>query len=161
MLIGIVNAKIILEGVEGIGYAIPSNLACNVADNIIDNCYGKIYNTARRALLGITVTTSTSKAVYDPETGLVSIEQTVIVVEASSTCLFGKDIKADDIIKSVKLNGHEELTVTRQHHVIDYMLQARAGDTGTLTVSRLNEQTGEYEDIVLSFSISAQAIVNY
>ena len=38
-LIGIVNAKIVDEGVENIGYAIPSNVAVSIANNIIDYCY--------------------------------------------------------------------------------------------------------------------------
>ena len=35
-LIGIVNAKIVDDGVENIGYAIPSNIAVSIAENIID-----------------------------------------------------------------------------------------------------------------------------
>ncbi len=36
-LIGIVNAKISQEGIEGIGFAIPSNKAIEIAEQIIDN----------------------------------------------------------------------------------------------------------------------------
>ena len=38
-LIGIVNAKIISSDVENIGYAIPSSVAINVADNIINHTF--------------------------------------------------------------------------------------------------------------------------
>lgn len=72
-LIGIVNAKIVYDGVENIGYAIPSNVAVSIAENIIDYCYGTDTERVQRALLGITVSTSDSKAVYDSTTGLVSI----------------------------------------------------------------------------------------
>lgn len=159
-LIGIVNAKIIVSGVEGIGYAIPSTLAVNVADNIIENCFQKDNTYVKRALLGITVSVSDSVSVYDPETGKISIKETVYVVEASSTNLFGKEIKANDIIKSIKLDKLEELVVTRQFHVIDYLLQARLGDTGTLVVERENEQ-GEFEEVSLSFTITQASIANY
>ena len=160
-LIGIVSAKIIYDGVEGVGYAIPSTLACNVADNIIDNCLGERYYHVRRALLGITVSISESVSVFDPTTGKISIVETVFVYEASSTNLFGDQIKANDIIKSIVLNGKEELVVTRQFHVIDYLLQARAGDTGTLTVLRYNEETDEYDEIDLDFKIHMESMVDY
>ncbi|MBO5261530.1 MAG: trypsin-like peptidase domain-containing protein [Clostridia bacterium] len=155
-LIGIVNAKIIVSGVEGIGYAIPSTLAVNIADNIIDNCFEQENTYVKRALLGITVSVSDSVSVYDAQTGKISIVETIYVVEASSTNLFGEDIKANDVIKSIKLDGHDELTVTRQFHVIDYLLQARLGDTGTLTVERENEM-GEKETVTLNFTITENA----
>ena len=159
-LIGIVNAKIIVSGVEGIGYAIPSTVACNVADNIIDNCYGKLNTVVKRALLGITVSVSQSVSVYDPDTGKISIRETVYIVEATSTNLFGANIMANDVIKSIKLDRLEKLEVTRQFHVIDYLLQARVGDTGTLTVERTDEN-GQTKDVELRFTITEGCIVNY
>ncbi len=86
-LIGIVNAKIVYDGVENIGYAIPSNVAVSIAENIIDYCYGKDAQRVQRALLGITVSTSDSKAVFDYTTGLITIEETVSVYEVSSGSL--------------------------------------------------------------------------
>lgn len=159
-LIGIVNAKIIVSGVEGIGYAIPSTLAINVADNIIDNCFGKTNNSVKRALLGITVSTSNSVSVFDPETGKISIVETIYVVEATSTNLFGNNIQANDVIKSIQLDGLEKLDVTRQFHVIDYLLQARVGDTGTLIVERENDK-GEVSEVALKFTITPTCIANY
>ena len=83
-LIGIVNAKIVDDGVENIGYAIPSNVAVSIAENIIDYCYGTEEERVQRALLGITVSTSDSKAVYDSDTGLFTIEETISVYEVTS-----------------------------------------------------------------------------
>ena len=159
-LIGIVNAKIIVDGVEGIAYAIPSTLALNAADNIIDNCYEKDANTVKRALLGISVSISESSSVFDTETGKISIKETVYVVEANSNNLFGTEIKANDVIKSIKLDRLDGITVTRQFHVIDYLLQARLGDTGVLVVERENE-SGEMEEVSLSFTITESCIANY
>ena len=159
-LIGIVNAKTIVDGVEGIGYAIPSTLATNVANNIIDNCFNKVNTAVKRALLGITVSVSESVSVYDPESGKISIKETVYVVEANSTNLFGKDIQANDVIKSIQLDGLEKLEVTRQFYVIDYLLQARVGNKGTLVVERMNDK-GEMEEVSLRFTISSESIVNY
>ena len=159
-LIGIVNAKTVTNGVEGVGYAIPSTLVCNVADNIIDNCYGTYVSTVQRALLGITITISDSVSVYDPETGKISIKQTVVVAETSSSGLLAGKVKKDDVIKSVTINGHETQVVTRQHHVIDYMLQARVGDTGTLVLER-TDSYGRTEEISISFTITKSCISSY
>ena len=52
-LIGIVNAKIVDDGVENIGYAIPSNVAVSIAENIIDYCHGTDEERVQIALLGI------------------------------------------------------------------------------------------------------------
>ena len=80
-LIGVVNAKIVYDGVENIGYAIPSNVAISIAENIIDYCYGTEVERVQRALLGITVSASNSKAVYDSETGLSKIIEKVLIYE--------------------------------------------------------------------------------
>lgn len=160
-LIGIVNAKSVSTSVEGMGYAIPSTLACNIADNIIDNCYKTEQTCVKRALLGITVSCSKSISVFDPDSGKISIIETIYVVSSTDTCLFGTGIKENDVIKSIVLDGKDELIVTRQFHVIDYLLQARIGDTGTLTVERLNEETNEMEDITLPFEITSESIVDY
>lgn len=159
-LIGIVNAKIIVEGVEGIGYAIPSTLALNVADNIIDNCYGKSEKTVKRALLGISVSIIESSSVLDPSTGKIGIKEKVYVVQANSNNLFGTQIMANDVIKSIKLDRLEKITVTRQFHVIDYLLQARVNDTGVLTVER-ETSPGQWEEVELSFTITESCIANY
>lgn len=159
-LIGIVNAKTVVSGVEGFGYAIPSTLAKNVADNIIDNCFNKVNTSVKRAMLGITISISDSVSYYDSSTGKISIVETIYVVEATSNNLFGSDIKANDIIKSIQLDGLDELTVTRQFHVIDYMLQARVGDTGTLTVLRENA-SGALEEVKLNFTVTQNSITIY
>ena len=154
-LIGIVNAKTIVDGVEGMGYAIPSTLACNVADNIIDNCFGMTNTSVKRALLGITVSISDSVAVYDSQTGKVTINETVVVMEVTSSSIVSGKLKADDVIKSITLNGKETQIVTRQHHVIDYMLQARVGDTCTLVVERNGVEK------TFTFTITSSCIANY
>ena len=40
-VMGIVNAKMVDEAIDSIGYAIPSNIVFNVADNIIYHCDNK------------------------------------------------------------------------------------------------------------------------
>ena len=138
-LIGIVNAKIVYDGVENIGYAIPSNVAVSIAENIIYYCDGTDTERVQRALLGITVSTSDSKAIYDSATGLISIKETVCVYEVSSGSLADGKLRAGDILVSatVKDNTTE---ITRQYHIIDMMLDVRAGDVVTLQILRGGEE---------------------
>ncbi len=137
-LIGIVNAKIVYDGVESIGYAIPSGVAVSVAENIIDYCFGTDLERVQRAMLGITVIASDSKAVYNSETGMVTVEETVSVYEVSEDSLVKDVLAAGDVLVSVTRNG-ETLEITRQHHAIDMMLDVRAGDTVTLRILRNGE----------------------
>ena len=138
-LIGIVNAKIVYDGVENIGYAIPSNVAASIAENIIDYCYGTDTERVQRALLGITVSTSDSKAVYDSTTGLVTIEETVCVYEVTSGSIADGILQAEDVLVSATVNGNTT-EITRQYHIIDMMLDVRAGDVVTLKILRGGEE---------------------
>lgn len=138
-LIGIVNAKIVDDGVENIGYAIPSNVAVSIADNIIDYCYGTELERVQRALLGITVTTSDSKAVYNPASGLIAVKETVSVYEVSAGSITSGLLMAEDVLLRASLNG-ETVEITRQYHIIDMMLDVRVGDTVELTVLRGTEE---------------------
>lgn len=153
-LIGIVNAKIVDDGVENIGYAIPSNVAVSIAENIIDYCYGKSEERVQRALLGITVSTSDSKAVYNSETGSFTIEETVCVYEVSSGSLADGILQAEDILVSATVNGNTT-EITRQYHIIDMMLDVRAGDVVTLKILR-----GE-EEMTVSITVSEGCLTEY
>lgn len=137
-LIGIVNAKSVQEHVDNIGYAIPSNLAIAVADNIIDHCFGNdTCESVRRALLGISIITSDSRSVYDIETGNVRVEETVIVHQVNEGIANGY-LKEGDILLSISM-GDRIYNISRQHHPIDFLLTAREGDTVVITVLRDGE----------------------
>ena len=138
-LIGIVNAKIVEDGVENIGYAIPSNVVVSIAENIIDYCYEKDTQRVQRALIGITVSTSDSKSVYNSTTGLISIEETVSVYEVSSGSLADGVLKSGDVLVSATVNDNTT-EITRQHHVIDMMLDVRVGDVVTFNILRGGEE---------------------
>ena len=137
-LIGIVSAKHIAEDVEGMGYAIPSNLAVALADNIIDNCLDKQNKSVLKPLLGITVSTTASYSYYDTESATVKIRETVVIVSTTETSLFvGKLLENDELV-SISING-EKHTITRQYHILDALLTARKGDTVTLEFKRGDE----------------------
>ena len=138
-LIGIVNAKIVDDGVENIGYAIPSNVAVSIAENIIDYCHGTDEERVQRSLLGITVSTSDSKAIYNSETGSFTIEETVSVYEVTEGSLADGILQAEDVLVSATLNG-EVTEITRQYHIIDMRLEVRVGDVVLLKVLRGGEE---------------------
>ena len=139
-LIGIVNAKIVDDGVENIGYAIPSNVAVAIADNIIDYCYETDYERVQRALVGITVNASDSKAVYNQETGLISIQETVSIYEVSKGSLADGVLQKGDILLSATLHD-KKMNITRQYHIIDMMLDVRVGDVVSIDILRNGERS--------------------
>ncbi len=134
-LIGIVNAKSAEDGVEGMGYAIPSTLAKNVVDNIIRNCDGVNNIAPLRATLGITVYNSASRSVYDEKTGSIKIVEEVAVETVSSGSAASGKIKAGDVLKSITIDG-ETLNVTRRFMLTDAMYKIKKGDTVTFVVNR-------------------------
>ncbi len=133
-LIGIVNAKIMDEQVENIGYALPSTTVTAVADNIIDFCYGTACETVMRPIMGVTVLTTGSSGVYDEQTGSMTIRETVEIYQVTPGQI-GELFQVGDVLVSVKL-GDVMLSITRQHQIIDLMLTARPGDVAVFTVLR-------------------------
>ena len=138
-LIGIVNAKIVDEEVDSIGYAIPSAVAVAVADNIIDHCLGTDAECVQRAMLGITVAPIDSKAVYDPIDGSVRIVETVSVYELSEDSIANGILQSGDVMVSASFN-ESTVVITRQYHIIDMMLRVRAGDEIELSIIRGDEE---------------------
>lgn len=134
-IIGIVNAKMSDSSIDNIGYAIPSNIAKYVADNIIDYCDGKDNENVYRCLLGISVEAAESDAVYDTETGKIHIVEKVAVAEITSGSLAAGVLQVGDVIHSITIGG-ETYEVTRIYHIVDIMLNARVGDTVTISYTR-------------------------
>ena len=134
-LIGIVNAKIVDSKVENIGYAIPSNIATAVADNIIDNCFKSECKTVLRPLIGVSYAASNSMAVVDSELGTVKIKETVSVAEVDKNSASYDVLLVGDVLKSVTL-GDRTVEITRRYHVIDLMLDARVGDKVSFKILR-------------------------
>ncbi len=156
-LIGIVNAKTSDTSLENIGYAIPSNIVKAVADNIIDHCYGTELERVQRALLNITVGISDSSA-YLTDDGHVMIKETVFVSEVNSGGIAYGKLKKNDVLLSAKLND-KEIAITKQHQIIDFLLNARVGDTLYVTVER-STLTG-VENVTVEIPITKDAINEY
>ena len=133
--IGIVNAKLTVDDVENIGYAIPVDVAQAVADNILRNCDGEESVRVKRPLLGIGIQTTALSSWYDPESGLIQKRETVSIVEVSETA---PAFRVGDVILSLKV-GEDFAEITRQHQLLDLMLEGDAGETVIFTVLRDGE----------------------
>lgn len=153
-LIGIVNAKIVYDGIENISYAIPSNVAISIADNIIYYCDGNDNESVQRAIVGVTLETTNSKAVLDEQTGLLKIQETVAVASITGNSLADGVFKEGDIIRSVTLNDTTK-AVTRRYVVIDMMLKARVGDVIQFTVIR------DGSEVNVSVTITESCLAEY
>lgn len=148
-LVGITNARSEKEGVEHFGYAIPSNLALAVAQNIIDNAAVNSSRGAMRATLGVTMQVTDSTSVYDEEMGRVYVMETVTVQDVSfGSVAYGK-LKAGDVLYSARVGDREKI-ITRMHMLSNLLFTVRKGDVLELTVSRGEE----VETVRIDFSDS-------
>ena len=134
-VVGIVNAKMANDSVDNIGYAIPSNVAKAVADNIIYYCDGTTEECPKRVLMGITVTHTNLRTEYDTGTGKVRRAETVMVDSVIKGGAVDGLIKKGDVINSITIDG-VTYEVTRIFHVVDSMLNARLTSKVSINISR-------------------------
>ena len=153
-LIGIVNAKSIDSKVDNIGFAIPSNVARYIAENIIYYCDGEsTLSSAYKCMLGITVQIAGLYTEYDEESGILHRKELVEVLDVNRGAAADGILKSGDIINSITIDG-KKFEVTRRFHVVDAMLNARATSDVTVNVTR-----GE-EKLDLKITLSNKDIVN-
>ena len=134
-LIGIVNARLEGGGINDFGYAIPVNQAVAVAHNILDNAE-KPGKGAYRAMLGITSMVTASTSVYDEETGVSKVIETLTIVEVSANSPADGVMEVGDILKSVRFEGGEEVPILYLHTLTVFMFNVRLGDTVVITYER-------------------------
>lgn len=133
-LVGIINAKTVSNDIEGMGYAIPGNLAKAVTENVIWNASrGK--TGVSKGLMGITVLVDKSSAVYNEELQMAQIVETVVIQAINKGSLAEGKLMVNDVLVSISHNGNET-KITRNFFIVDYMLNVRPGDNFTITVIR-------------------------
>lgn len=138
-LIGIVNAKIVDDSVENIGYAIPSNIAKYVADNIIYYCDNTTATGVRKCMLGITIQVEDSCAYYDKESKSTKLLEKIVVKDVTSGGLADGILQTGDVLKSITIGG-KNYNITRNFIVVDILLTARVGDKISITFTRNGEE---------------------
>ena len=140
-LIGIVNAKIMSSTVDNFGYAIPSNIAINVAENIRKNNNGFSSSSIVKPLIGIMTEARNGHASYDKLTGTTRIYEEITVVQVLETSALYGYLLEGDIILSFTVNGVTYEAI-RNFVIADACLTASVGDSFSMTVLR-NGQTVE------------------
>ncbi len=151
-LIGIVNAKKTTS--DGMGYAIPSNVAKYIAENVIYYCNGTDKTSVQRCILGITVTANELYTAYDKETGRIHKCERVMISNIIEGSLAEGIFKAGDLINSITVDG-VAYEVTRGFHVVDSMLNARVGSTVVFNVER------DGESLDLTVSVTEDTLTEY
>ena len=124
-----------LYNIENIAYAIPTDVALNVAENIIRNCEGSENDKVLRCMVGVSLGLEESCAVYNSESGLTDIIQTVSVQSVSEGSIADGHIMVGDIIKSIVYES-ETVNVTRIYKIVDYSLKFEQGKTFELNILR-------------------------
>ncbi|MBR5140360.1 MAG: trypsin-like peptidase domain-containing protein, partial [Clostridia bacterium] len=152
-LIGIVNAKDANSSVDNIGFAIPSNVARYIADNILYYCDGTSEQSAYKCMLGIQVTPIALYTEYDTETGLLTRKETIEILSVVEGGAAENVLKAGDILNSITIDG-KTYPITRLYHVVDAMLNARASSTVVVNLTRGSQA------LDLAISLSSKNIVN-
>ena len=165
-LIGIVNGKISSEEYDNVGYAIPINIAKNLADRIILECEGitgdvtiKIINDKS---LGLTLKSSKSgiKKPYYDEDSLSWINQNSVQVSAVASGLANTaGIKKDDLINSIEFNG-TNYDLFNDYDFNDVLLNLQINNASSIKfyITRLN--SGLSENIIIEVNITSENFVN-
>lgn len=121
-VIGIVTAKFSENGMEGLGFAIPVNDICTIANELISNGY-----VSGKAYLGLTLTTvSASVAQYYN-----MVEGVYVYSVEDGSCAQEAGLKTGDIITAI--DGQSLLA---KNDLIDAMKGYSAGQSAALTVFR-------------------------
>lgn len=153
-LIGIVNAKLMDDGIEGIAFAIPVSIAIGVAQNIIDHSADEAYTDGVwKYLLGVGVVSIGARTELTEE-GAVVIREDVMVDSVTEGSLTDGILQTGDVIKSLTIRG-VTYEATRSFVIVDAMLNARVGDTVSVTVER------DGETMTKSFTVTEDDVTVY
>ena len=138
-LIGIVFATDSSAEIDNISYAIPSNVAKAVADNIIHYCDGKANENGYILKLGLGLTVKSASVIYDE-----ALQKTVRIEEISIKTVEAESyaekagLLIGDTLLSVKLDGRE-LPITRIHQAPEATIRAIEGSEIVYKVLRDGE----------------------
>jgi serine protease Do len=142
--IGVVVAKNFSTEIDGFGYAIPSNVAMGIANNIINRYedteteYDDEVKTAgfgfNKCLLGVEVYVADSFASYDEVEGVVRIRNRIVVSSVHEGAAQAY-IQAGDELVSAILNGTSRV-INRLFTVSDLLVNAKKDDILYLDVVR-------------------------
>ena len=166
-VVGMLKGGLTYTGVSGLGYAIPSNVVKNVADNILYYYENANEGKVKKCILGITVVEKNTRGVFDAETRTTHVESDVTVYESNDgtaskvkieegTLAYG-NLFNGDVIKRIRVyRGDSEegeiYEVKRSFVMLDVMLTVRAGDRIVMDVKRETAAGTEERQVELTMT---------
>lgn len=139
-VIGITNSKLVSTSYEGVGFAIPSATAIDVAKQLMAQGY-----VSGRAILGITGRTIDSMTAR-----YYSVPQGVMIATIDETGAFGgTEAQAGDIITSL---GGE--TITSMEDVSAFLAKHSAGDQVEAKLYRFSTQRQNDAEITITITLA-------
>ena len=168
-LIGIVNGKIASSDYDNVGYAIPVNVAVNLADRIIAECEGFSGKTKISAItaknLGLTLKTSRAgeKAPYYDEETLQWVNESSVVVESVSAIKIAglAGIKTGDFINSIEIES-KTYSLNNDYDFDDVMLKVSEEITSIKLNVTTQNASGTLEtkivELVLNESLFSEVV---
>lgn len=133
-LIGVVNAKMVDEEIEAMGYAIPSSVAIAVANQIILNGSVKICD------IGISYEGTNAFASFNTDLQVYETKESVTVTEVTFGGPSSLKIKKNDVITAIGFLGGQLQELNHAYQLTDFLLNCKAGDTVVVVLTRADEQ---------------------
>lgn len=165
-LIGIVNAKIMSDNIENIGYAIPSNIVLNAVENIIHNCDGVANERILKPVIGVTVQVVSSGSRYDPNTQTVRIAQEIRIFDFNKngngdivSVGYDSGLRIGDKLVKAQIKG-EEYEITRLFTLSDLLLGCFKNESIIITVERDVDNEPTLVDITIGLIEDCLTIVS-
>ncbi len=148
-LIGIVNAKLVDESVDNIGYVIPANIATAAADSIIYYCEGGANENPKRLVFGIMLATVPSGVKIDEVSGELERNEKLVVNTVNAGSIVSGKLAVDDILVSIVI-GETTYELDRMYKLDAAVFCVRPNTEIKLNVLR----DGVPEEITLNISSS-------
>ncbi|MCR5565102.1 MAG: S1C family serine protease [Gammaproteobacteria bacterium] len=145
-LVGIVDAKIVDEDIEGMCYAIPINVAREVANKVIATCNGTSTTSIRRVYLNVTTAIASSKPVYDTATKTLSIVQEITVSKVERGAAYDV-LQVGDLIVNIEYNG-ETYPINSEYDLENVLFKINKGDSINVYIKRGTS----YQTVTITFT---------
>lgn len=131
-VIGLINIKTESEEIDNMAYAIPSDIAVKVYNNILANQSTKMVNLVKT---GLTYQITTSTAYYDGDMDRVRIKEGVKISAITSSSPAITKLEVGDVVNSITFGG-KTYDITRAFELTDYELDFRPGMEITYNITR-------------------------
>ena len=165
-LIGIVNGKIASSDYDNVGYAIPVNVATNLADRIINECDGTVQKvnikivTAQKLGLSLAVSKFGDKAPYYDETKLEWVNSNSVSVSSVTALSLSSTLglKVGDIISSIEIGG-KVYELDNDYDFNDLLIKVPSPTTETII--KLNIITKDTEENLVNKTITMELNIEH